>query len=152
MDLLSLLRMLGGLGMVLGLLAGALWVVRRYDIRLPGRTGVHRVSRLGLVEKLPIDARRCIALVRRDGREHLILIAPEGHMLVESAIVRDAADIAAHDALLLRTEVPATGESFAALVEQIRDSAIPAGRRLKALFVRPGTPAPAPASRDDHDA
>ena len=37
MDLLSLLRMLGGLAIVLGMLAGALWIVRRYNIKLPGR-------------------------------------------------------------------------------------------------------------------
>jgi flagellar biogenesis protein FliO len=37
MDLLSLFRTIGGLGAVLGILAGALWLVRRYDLRLPGR-------------------------------------------------------------------------------------------------------------------
>jgi hypothetical protein len=129
MDLVSLVRTLGGLGMVLGLLAGALWLVRRYDLRLPGRTGTMRDSRLELIEKLPIDARRCVALLRRDGREHLVLIAPEGNLIVESGFVRDAADLAAEQArrdaraqLVAErdTDRAALAESFGALVDRVR--------------------------------
>lgn len=98
MDLLSLMRTLGGLGVVLGILAAALWVVRRYDLRLPGRTVSALDRRLELVETLSIDARRMVALVRRDGREHVILIAPEGHLVLESAVVRDPAELAAERA------------------------------------------------------
>lgn len=85
MELIALLRMFGGLVTVLGLLAGALWVVRRYDIKLPGRflTGGTE-KRLALVERLAIDGRRSVALIRRDGREHLVLIAPEGLLMLDS--------------------------------------------------------------------
>ncbi|MCJ8158672.1 flagellar biosynthetic protein FliO [Sphingomonas sp. LaA6.9] len=92
MDFLSLLRTLGALGVVLGLLAGALWAVRRYDIKLPGGmiggligagTGTRRIE---LVERLPIDARRSVALIRRDNKEHLVMIAPEGLLMLEAAI------------------------------------------------------------------
>lgn len=76
--------MLGALGVVLGLLTGALWVVRRYDLKLPGGfTGNAAAKRLSLVERLPIDARRSVALIRRDDREHLVLIAPEGLLLLD---------------------------------------------------------------------
>ena len=34
--------------------------------------------RVELIERLPLDARRSVALIRRDGREHLILLGPEG--------------------------------------------------------------------------
>ncbi|MGU3315134.1 flagellar biosynthetic protein FliO [Sphingomonas sp. M6A6_1c] len=80
MDLLSALRAVGALGLILGLLAGALWVVRRYGIKLPaqwlGGGGAER--RLALVERLALDGRRSVALIRCDGREHLVVIAPEG--------------------------------------------------------------------------
>lgn len=92
MDFLSLLRTLGALGVVLGLLAGALWAVRRYDIKLPGGmigglmgTGTAQ-RRIELVERLPIDARRSVALIRRDNKEHLVMIAPEGLLMLETAI------------------------------------------------------------------
>lgn len=85
MDLLSLLRMFGGLIIVLGLLGGALWVVRRYDLKLPDRflsSGADR--RLAVVERLAIDGRRSVALIRRDDREHLVLIAPEGLLMLDA--------------------------------------------------------------------
>ncbi len=86
MDILSVLRTLGALATVLGLLAGALWVVRRYDIKLPaqfaGAAGGTR--RLVLVERLSLDGRRSVALIRRDDQEHLVLIAPEGLLLLDA--------------------------------------------------------------------
>lgn len=88
MDILSLLRMIGALGVVLGLLAGGLWVVRRYEIRLPqkflsGFTANGTARRMELVERLALDPRRSIALIRKDGREHMLLIAPEGLLVLE---------------------------------------------------------------------
>ena len=66
MDILPLLRMLGALGVVLGLLVGALWAVRRFQIRLPGVAGAGGPSRrLELVERVSMDTRRSVALVRR---------------------------------------------------------------------------------------
>lgn len=87
MDLLSMLRTLGALGMVLGMLAGALWVVKRYDIKLPGRISVSNRKRIEMVERLSIDAKRSVALIRRDGCEHLILLGPEGSATIETGIV-----------------------------------------------------------------
>lgn len=78
MEAALLLRSLGGLLAVLGALSGALWLVKRYDLRLPGRVGGARQARLALVERLALDARRTLVLVRRDGEEHLLLLAPEG--------------------------------------------------------------------------
>jgi len=102
MTLLPLLRMVGALVLVLGGLAGALWAVRRFDLRLPGRIGVvaRPERRLALVERLAVDPRRSLVLVRRDGREHLLLIAPEGHVVVE-----------AFDAVDFRALVAETGDA-----------------------------------------
>ena len=102
MTLLPLLRMVGALVLVLGGLAGALWAVRRFDLRLPGRIGLaaRPERRLALVERLAVDPRRSLVLVRRDGREHLLLIAPEGHVVVE-----------AFDAVDFRALVAETGDA-----------------------------------------
>jgi len=84
MDILSVLRALGALAIVLGLLGGALWVVRRYDIKLPtGFMPAGTQRRLVLVERLAIDGRRSVALIRHDDREHLVLIAPEGLLMLD---------------------------------------------------------------------
>lgn len=111
MDLSSLVRMLGGLGVVLGILGGALWLVRRFDLRLPGRVTGTRTKRLELVETLSIDGRRVVALVRRDGHEHLVLIAPEGHMMLEQGIIPAA------DQLVADRDVP---RQSASVVEPVK--------------------------------
>ena len=89
MDMLSFLRMMGSLAVVLGLLVGALWLVRRYEIRLPqgllsGLPARGQARRMALVERLSLDPRRSVALIRLDGREHMVLIAPEGVLALES--------------------------------------------------------------------
>ena len=92
MDIVAMLRTLGGLGVVLGLLAGALWAVRRYDVALPGRIGrAASDRRLALVERIPIDAKRSLVPVRRDGCEHLFVLLPDRVAVLETGIVREAA-------------------------------------------------------------
>lgn len=92
MDALSLLRMLGALLLVLGSLLCALWLVRKYDLSLPrkwleklGNNGTER--RLQVVERLAIDQRRSVVLLRRDQTEFSVLIGPEGVTVLDSAPV-----------------------------------------------------------------
>lgn len=96
MDLVSFMRTMGALALVLGMLAAALWMVKRYNIRLPGSMGGAATGkRVELIERTGIDARRSVALIRRDGREHLVLLSPEGNLVIETAIIRDEIDWAA---------------------------------------------------------
>lgn len=90
MDALSLLRMLGALLLVLGSLLCALWLVKRYDLSMPrkwlerlGNNGAER--RLQVVERLAIDQRRSVVLLRRDQTEFSVLIGPEGVTVLDSA-------------------------------------------------------------------
>lgn len=84
MDALGMLRATGALLLLLGILAGALWATRRFDLRLPGRMGHRSEPRLELVERLVIDQRRSAVLIRCDSREHLVIVAPEGHVMLSS--------------------------------------------------------------------
>ena len=90
----AILRMLGSLGLVLGLLGGALWAVRRFDLRLPGHASGARgtIGRVQLVEKIALDTRRAVILIRRDSVEHLLLVGPEGTVVVEGPVRCTAAD------------------------------------------------------------
>lgn len=127
MDGLSLLRMIGGLGLVLGALGAALWLVRRYDIRLPGRFAGSDERRVSLVERLPIDAKHSIVLVRRDAREHLLLLSPDGSVLLEAGIVGGGVQPSSR-----WPENPAPPSPFAALLRDGLPSPI-ARRRPTAL-------------------
>jgi len=74
----AILRMVGSLALVLAILLLALWLGRRKGLRsASGR-------RLAIVERLGIDAKRSLVLVRWDAGEHLLLLAPEGQTLVAS--------------------------------------------------------------------
>jgi hypothetical protein len=126
-DTLAIVRSLGALLTILGIMAGALWAVRRFNLVLPG-SGPAADRRLAVVERLSLDPRRSLALLRRDGVEHLVLLAPEGHLVIESRIEaradtvpvvkpppRVAAVPGAATALFSRL-----GHDFGALVERAR--------------------------------
>lgn len=148
MDLLSLLRTFGALGVVLGMMTGGLWLVRRFNLRLPGTTGGgHRIE---LVERTAIDARRSAVLLRRDGREHLLLVGPEGTTIVESGIVRDAVDDQAERvrearAAEQREQAETALREAQARMEELRSTALRnvarARRRVRAAVRRSSLPA-----------
>jgi flagellar protein FliO/FliZ len=76
------LRFILALGLVLGLLALATVVLRRTG--LAPKLG--RGRRLSLLEALPLGPRHRLILVRRDNVEHLLLIGPQGDVVVETGI------------------------------------------------------------------
>ncbi|GLK44076.1 MULTISPECIES: FliO/MopB family protein [Novosphingobium] len=98
MDLFSLVRMLGALMVVLGALVCLLWAVKRYDLTMPrkwleklGNTGNDK--RLQVVERLAVDQRRSLVLLRRDDTEFSVLIGPEGVTVLDSTAAPKAVEI-----------------------------------------------------------
>ncbi len=88
MDLGEYFRFFLALGFVLVLIAGLAALVRRsgFGERLaatPSSTGERRLS---LVEVRPLDAKRKLVLVRRDDREHLVLLGATSDLLIETDI------------------------------------------------------------------
>jgi len=121
LDALSLLRMLGALLLVLGSLLCALWLVKRYNLSLPrkwlerlGNNGTER--RLQVVERLAIDQRRSVVLLRRDQTEFSVLIGPEGVTVLDSAPL----PVAAPEVIEPETEKPQeTAEKLLSFAERI---------------------------------
>jgi hypothetical protein len=77
---------------VLGLIAGTAWVVRRFGT---GRTGNGatrgRQPRLAVVDHASVDGRRRLLIIRRDNVEHLVMVGGPTDVVVETNIVRGAA-------------------------------------------------------------
>ena len=152
MDILSTLRTLGALGMVLGMLAGALWFVKRYDLKLPARVTSTRRKRIEIVERLSVDGKRSVALIRRDGMEHLVMFGPEGQATIESGIVAPEPSVpepAAEPmpAANLAEDIAALGANFARLVDLPRLAELPravAARAATAAAARNAHPPRAP--------
>ncbi|MGB0670861.1 MAG: flagellar biosynthetic protein FliO [Rhodospirillales bacterium] len=88
MDVLQYFQAVAALGFVLGLIGLAFFLAKRYGIGYAaGRgPGGARGRRLGIVEVVPLDAKRRLILVRRDDREHLVLIGGGADCVVETGI------------------------------------------------------------------
>jgi flagellar protein FliO/FliZ len=81
MDILDALRAAGALLLVLGLILGLSWALRRYGGMLGLKAGSPS-SDLRVVEWRSVDVRRKLAVIRWDGREHLVLLGPAGDVLL----------------------------------------------------------------------
>lgn len=88
MDFAEYLRFFVALGFVLVLIAGLAALVRRsgFGERLTTAPSAGGERRLALIEVRPLDAKRKLVLLRRDDREHLVLLGASGDLLIESGI------------------------------------------------------------------
>lgn len=85
MDFSEIFRFVGALAFILGLIGLCAVVARRFGLA-PGASAIGGQRRLGIVEVKPIDAKHRLILVRRDGKEHLILTGGETPLLIEGCI------------------------------------------------------------------
>jgi flagellar protein FliO/FliZ len=95
MDLDLYLRFALALGFVIGLIGLIGWLARRYGVggnRISAKGG--KLRRLSVIEVQPLDAKRRLVLIRRDGTEHLLLCGQGRDIVVESNI-RSEEDIPA---------------------------------------------------------
>jgi flagellar protein FliO/FliZ len=81
MDIFDALRAAGALILVLGILLGFAWLLRRYGGSIGLKTGANATD-LGVVEWRTLDMRRKLAVIRWGGREHLLCLSPTGDILV----------------------------------------------------------------------
>jgi len=74
---------------VLGLIAGAAWLVRRFGKGSIGSAAARgRQPRLGVVDHATVDSRRRLLIIRRDNVEHLVMVGGPTDVVVETNIVR----------------------------------------------------------------
>jgi len=83
MDIFDALRAIAALALVLGILLGLAWLLRRYGGSVGLKAGLP-ASDLRVVEWRSLDMRRKLAVVRWDGRDHLLCLGPAGDTLVAS--------------------------------------------------------------------
>ncbi len=81
MDPLDTLRAIGALILVLGIIFGLAWALRRYGSKI-GVTPGTRTDDLQVVSWKSLDVRRKLAVVRWGDTEHLLCIGPTGDCVV----------------------------------------------------------------------
>lgn len=92
MDYYELLRALLALLFVLALILVVAWAVRRFGIEKNWQLKQSEKRRLRILERLIIDPRRQLVLIRRDDREHLVLLGQQEAQTIESYDAKDTND------------------------------------------------------------
>lgn len=92
----QIIRLIAALALVLALMLGLNLFIRRIQGKTMNRLGQKR--RLSVVEITPLDGRRRLVLLRRDDREHLVILGATGETVVETGITAPVADEKKNDA------------------------------------------------------
>ena len=83
--LLDSLKAIAALAFVIGLMGGLALLLKKFGIN-----GVQAMQpgdkRLGLIESIPLDARRRLVLIQRDNNQHLVILSTNGETVVETNI------------------------------------------------------------------
>lgn len=80
----DLLQAVIALLFVLALILLIAWVVKRYGVDKNWQLKSNEKRRLEVIERLVIDPKRQLVLVRRDNHEHLLVIGQQEATLVET--------------------------------------------------------------------
>jgi len=84
----ALLKMVAALVLVLGLMGGLALVLKQ--LGLSGHVAnAGKKNRLKIVEAIPLDNRRRLALIQRDDIQHLVILGPNSETVVETNIAPD---------------------------------------------------------------
>jgi len=84
-------RIIFALIAVLGFIGLAAVLVRKAGL-ISASSGFIRKKRLALVETLAVDARRRVAIIRCDDKEHLIILGPNSETIIDRKLDTPVAD------------------------------------------------------------
>lgn len=86
MDGPTLLKFISAFVFVMSLMFMLSWGLKRLGLAGTSLLPNGSRRRLKIIETLPLDARRKLVIIRRDDREHLLVLGPTGETVVESSI------------------------------------------------------------------
>jgi len=86
METATYIRFILALILVLGLIMGLAWALKRLGLGMGANGPLTRRRRLRTVEATMVDGRHRLVLVRRDDVEHLLLVGPNTSQVVERSI------------------------------------------------------------------
>jgi flagellar protein FliO/FliZ len=87
METIDYIKFVASLALVLGLMGGLALILKKIGL---GNIGIVPADkrRLKIVEILPLDARRKALILRRDDKEHLVILGVNGETVIETDIER----------------------------------------------------------------
>lgn len=87
METIDYIKFVASLALVLGMMGGLALILKKVGL---GNIGIVPADkrRLKIVEILPLDARRKALILRRDDKEHLVILGVNGETVIETDIER----------------------------------------------------------------
>ncbi len=79
---------------VLGLMAGLAWALKYFAMRGWIKTGTQPSDKIRLLSSLPLDPRRRLVLVEYDQGRYLLLLGPNGDLLLSGSPSPDSGKVA----------------------------------------------------------
>lgn len=106
MEISDYLRFVFALAFVISLIGLLAFVAKRYGM---GYRNVPRTTkrRLSISEVMPLDGKRRLVLIKRDDREHLLVLGGQNDLVVEKNIMEDDLTFSQH---LASTPAPDAAE------------------------------------------
>ncbi len=86
MDFGTYLRFIVVLILVIGLILGLAWMMKRFGLSSDLQGTLGRKRRLSIIESVSLDGRHRAVLMRRDGVEHLVLVGQNTSQVIERGI------------------------------------------------------------------
>ncbi|MCI5060263.1 MAG: flagellar biosynthetic protein FliO [Alphaproteobacteria bacterium] len=96
MDYTDYLKFFAALILVLGLMGGLAFILKRLGYAQTG-LNMGKNKRLKLIEVLPLDARRKAVIIECDEKQHLILLGPNGELVVDNNLKQQSSNKANND-------------------------------------------------------
>ncbi|MEM7650772.1 MAG: flagellar biosynthetic protein FliO [Pseudomonadota bacterium] len=81
----ALVKMFAALFFVLGLMGGLSLILKKLGLSGPAVKAGQK-SRLSLIESIPLDNRRRLAIIQRDDVQHLVILGPNGETVIETGL------------------------------------------------------------------
>lgn len=125
MELSEIFRFVASLIFIIGLIGLCAWIAKRLGLVTGSIATKGAQKRLSVTEVKVVDAKHRLILVRRDNREHLILLGGERDLVIETGIEAPA-DIAGDGEISIDRVSPPPGQApavlpFQKLVEFIKE-------------------------------
>ncbi len=119
MEFTEIFRFAAALAFIIGLIGVCAYLAKRFGLATGGFGSSGSLKRLSISEVKVVDAKHRLVLIRRDGKEHLILMGGEQNLLIEAGIDAPIAVEVAPTAT--DTARPAPALQFQRIVEFIRE-------------------------------
>ena len=94
MDFSEIFRFAAALAFIIGLIGVCAFGARRLGLATGGFSSPGSLKRLAISEVKVVDAKHRLILIRRDNKEHLVLLGGEEALLIESGIDAPAIEAA----------------------------------------------------------